>query len=731
MHSQQYPKRLIEVDLPIKRISAHARREKSIRQGHIATLHIWWARRPLAACRAVLCASLLLDPADPLCPESFRKTAKAVMLEWAQKHHGLASEESWPRMMAVQKEPAILDSPEELRRLLLDFIADISNWDNSTSKPYLNTARTMIQAAYESMGGVAGARPLIVDPFAGGGAIPLEALRLGADVYASDLNPIPVLLNKVVLEYIPKYGGRLAKEVQKWGVWVKQEAEKELSEFYPVGSDGSMPIAFLWARIIRCEGPGCGVEVPLMRSLWLAKKGKKSVALRIIPHPERKEINFEITRNPRQKDVQQGTIGRGAVTCPCCGFTTPVTSVRVQQSSKRGGAADARMIAVRYDDEGTGERAWRLPTEVDLGAAFAALSALDINKKKHKGKLSLVPNEPLPPEGTLGFRVQKYGMREWGDLFSPRQALSLSTIGRLVREANIDCDADLAVAVRTCLALAVDRLADFNASLCVLNSMGGRGVVHVFGRQALPMVWDFMETNPFNTEAANWQTCYEVVSKVIEVERHHVHCGQAEMADAGKHPLPDDSAMAFITDPPYYDAVPYADLSDFFYVWLRRNLPDTHQSLLATTVTKKDDECIVDIVRGKDRTFFEQSMARAMAEGRRLLAPDGIGIVVFAHKSTSGWESQLQAMIDAGWVVTGSWPIDTERPGRLRAQGSAALASSVHLVCRPRENPDGSLRHNEIRDWRDVLQELPQRIHAWMPRLATKAWWARTLFSPA
>ena len=207
----------------------------------------------------------------------------------------------------------------------------------------------------ESMGGVAGARPLIVDPFAGGGAIPLEALRLGADVYASDLNPIPVLLNKVVLEYIPKYGGGLAKEVQKWGVWVKQEAEKELSEFYPVGSDGWILIAFLWARIIRCEGPGCGVEVPLMRSLWLAKKGKKSVALRIIPHPERKEINFEITRNPRQKDVQQGTIGRGAVTCPCCGFTTPVTSVRVQQSSKRGGAADTKMIAVRYDDEGTGE----------------------------------------------------------------------------------------------------------------------------------------------------------------------------------------------------------------------------------------------------------------------------------------------------------------------------------------------------------------------------------------
>ena len=267
MTINQYPKRLIEVDLPIKRISAHSRREKSIRHGHISTLHIWWARRPLAACRAVICAALWPDPADEHCPPAFREAARKAMLDWARNHLGLASAESFPRLVAIQKDAGRPDDPIELRHALLDFIADFANWDNSTVKEYLDTSRALTQAAHEALGGAPGTRPLVVDPFAGGGSIPLEALRVGADAFASDLNPIPVLLNKVVLEYIPKYGHRLADEVRKWGAWIKQEAEKELAEFYPKDPDGAMPIAYLWARTIRCEGPGCGVEVPLMRSL--------------------------------------------------------------------------------------------------------------------------------------------------------------------------------------------------------------------------------------------------------------------------------------------------------------------------------------------------------------------------------------------------------------------------------------------------------------------------------
>src|SRR5512136_3127928 len=255
--TSSYPKRLIEVDLPIKRISAHARREKSIRHGHISTLHIWWARRPLAACRAVICAALWPDPADPLTPESFRTVARDQ------------TQQFWNTMDTTARN---VEDPIELRKALLDFIADFSNWDNSTEERYLTTARALTQAAHEALGGEPGTRPLVVDPFAGGGSIPLEALRIGADAYASDLNPIAILLNKVLLEYIPKYGQRLADEVCRWGNWIKIKAERELSEFYPNGPDGARPIAYLWARTIQCEGPECGTEVPLIRSLWLAKK---------------------------------------------------------------------------------------------------------------------------------------------------------------------------------------------------------------------------------------------------------------------------------------------------------------------------------------------------------------------------------------------------------------------------------------------------------------------------
>ena len=267
---RSYPKRLIEVDLPIRRISAHARREKSIRHGHISSLHIWWARRPLAACRAVICATLWPDPVDELCPERFRQIAREHVGAWVTNNLKLSGEESLKRFIAISKAPEILANNTVLRQALLDFIADFSNWDNSTVREYLDTSRALTQAAHEALGGAPDTRPLVVDPFAGGGSIPLEALRVGADAFASDLNPIPVLLNKVVLEYIPRYGQRLADAVRKWGEWIMRETKKELAEFYPRDADGATPIAYLWARTILCDGPGCGAEVPLIRSLWLA-----------------------------------------------------------------------------------------------------------------------------------------------------------------------------------------------------------------------------------------------------------------------------------------------------------------------------------------------------------------------------------------------------------------------------------------------------------------------------
>ena len=619
--------------------------------------------------------------------------------------------------------------PTEIRKALLCFIADFANWDNSTNEDFLETARLLTQAAHESLGGALQTRPLVVDPFAGGGAIPLEALRIGADAFASDLNPVAVLLNKVVLEYIPKHGERLAEEVRRWGEWVLEKAQAELCQFYPKDASGAVPIAYLWARTLRCEGPGCGAVVPLVRSLWLAKKSRRSVGMRFLPRKDRSGVDVEIVENPMIAEANQGTVRRGSVTCPCCGYTTAVASVRAQLKVRRGGIQDARLLAIRQNDSRTGLRSYRLPTTEDRDAARAAAQEVARLESSHEGLLSLVPDEPLPIMSGV-FNAPIYGHNKWGSLFTPRQSLALVTLVRLVREAGERCrqeyDARLAEAVATCLALAVDRLADFNSSLCVLNVVGGRGVVHTFGRQALPMVWDFMETNPFNDVGANWIAGVDALCNTVAFERKKPSVGHVQLANATAHPLPDDAANALVTDPPYYNAVPYADLSDFFYVWLRRTLGETHTTLFSEPLSPKGDEiCEMagwdpERYPEKHGAWFEAQMARAMMEGRRVLAPSGIGLVVFAHKSTDGWEAQLQAMIDAGWVMTASWPIDTERPGRLRAQNSAALASSVHIVCRPRENPDGSLREDAVGDWRAVLRELPERIHAWMPRLSSE-----------
>jgi len=432
-----YPKRLIEVDLPIKRISAHARREKSIRHGHISTLHIWWARRPLAACRAVICAALWPDPADENCPQAFRDAAARLITAFAEKVyntnalHETASKESfgqWEGIVAAKAKGIDLDpnDPAHLNKLrfaLLDFIADFANWHNSTVREYLDTSRALTQAAHEALGGAPGTRPLVVDPFAGGGSIPLEALRVGADAFASDLNPVAVLLNKVVLEYIPTYGKRLADEVRKWGDWVGEQAEKELAEFYPRDSDGATPFAYLWARTIRCEGPRCGTEVPLLRSLWLERSKKRSVALKLLVCPDNK-IDFEIIRDATNIDVGRGTSASGSATCPICGYTTPVESVRSQLTAKRGGSRSARLLAVITDRPGSAGLAFRTPTQRDDNAVRKSARELERRETLHKGPLALVPNGAINHLRGF-FNVVLYGINEWGDLFTSRQLLTL------------------------------------------------------------------------------------------------------------------------------------------------------------------------------------------------------------------------------------------------------------------------------------------------------------------
>ncbi len=734
-----YPKRLIEVDLPIKRISAHSRREKSIRHGHISTLHIWWARRPLAACRAVICAALWPDPVDELCPEPFRKAARAAMLEWTSHERSiLLSTDSRPRFAAARKNPAYFDDPLELRGALLDFIADFSNWDNSTVKEFLGTSRALTQCAHEALGGHAGTRPLVVDPFAGGGSIPLEALRVGADAFASDLNPIPVLLNKVVLEYIPKYGQRLADEVRKWGDWIKREAEKELAQFYPKDADGASPIAYLWARTVQCEGPGCGAEVPLIRSLWLAKKANRSVGLQIMPNQKAKRVDFQIIVKQRDGWVDQsnpttkienpkfdGTVKRGSATCPCCGYTMPVARVREQLRTRHGGAGDARLFCIATTRENEQGRFYRLPTESDLRVLRSAAEKIDKRREFHRGPLSLVPEESTDKYHSFVNRGPIYGISIWAEFYTPRQLLALAIfatqVEQIVNSPELK-ETETAVAIQTLMAFCVDKLADLANSLCAWEPIA-ECPRHLFGRQAIPFTWDFAEGVPIGDSSGAFAVFVERCAQVLEAIGNDWQAGHVEQASATRHPLPNDSADAVVTDPPYYYSVQYADLADFFYVWLRRMLHGTYPSLFADSLIRKDDEIIVQspghefAPEGKNNAFYETKMREAMAESRRVLKPGGVGVVVFAHKSTAGWEVQLQSMIDAGWIVTASWSIDTEMGSRLLAQDRAVLGSSVHLVCRPRENPDGSVRADEIGDWRDVLTELPRRIHEWMPHL--------------
>jgi adenine-specific DNA methylase len=337
-----------------------------------------------------------------------------------------------------------------------------------------------------------------------------------------DYNPVAVLILKVLLEYIPKYGHRLAEEVKKWGEWIKKEAEKELSEFYPKDPDGSTPIAYIWARTIRCEGPGCGVEVPLMRSLWLAKKGRNSVALKMIPNKKDKRVDFEIIKGDlKEKDVQPGTVKRGSATCPVCGYTTPVGRVKEQAKEK---GLPVRMVVIVSAKRGQSGKNYRLPTAEDLKAVELAKRELEKRKREHKGNLSLVPDEPMDQKNMNLVSGRGYGFKKWSDLFTPRQALALSTFVKILNKNKKEIlsnnkDSHFAKAIITSLSFAISRCADYWSSLCVLS---GDFVGHTFGRQAIAMVWDFAEVNPFSGFTGDWSGAVEWIKKVIQKEENGI-----------------------------------------------------------------------------------------------------------------------------------------------------------------------------------------------------------------
>jgi len=384
------------------------------------------------------------------------------------------------------------------------------------------------------------------------------------------------------------------------------------------------------------------------------------------------------------------------------------------------------MLGVVLVREGHTGRTFRTPTPADLIAYESASKALALAtmSKPEFGDLSNIPDEPLPYLRSI-FNVHVYGVTRWAQLFNSRQLLGAFTVAKLVRRLHDELrlnryDDNLASAIITMLALAADRQINALNRTCYWNPTGPK-MQAGFARQAIPMFWDYCEANPFGGSVGSWDSMVKCVSASFTAIDVTPGTGSAVNSSATQHPLPDNSADSVVTDPPYYDAVPYADLADFFYVWLKRMLGIVHPALFEGVLSPKELEVVQLAERNpayayKTKDNFEHLMRESLAEASRVVKPNSASVVVFAHQSTAGWEAMLSALINAGWIVTASWPIDTEMPTRVRAQNSAVLASSVHLLCRPRDQKAPAAI--EIGDWRDVLQELPRRIHEWMPRLA-------------
>jgi len=757
--------RLIEHAFPLKQASIDSVHEKNVRHGHISTLHIWPARRPLAACRAALIATLLPDPGTPQERRRLLEKIGGTVVKNIQKKklHG--------KVVEVEKE---------------ETLGGVLHWGNENN-PDMEWFRQEIRKAY------GGRAPRVLDPFAGGGAIPLEAMRLGCEATAIDINPVAWFILKCTLEYPQKLAGQkrrlpdfilkdrdfmeeffksqglkgaslrtmlqklgleggsplallkgfeipdavleadLAWHVRAWGRWVLERARTDLDKYYPT-IDGKPTVAYLWARTVKCKN--CSATIPLLKTRWLCRRDQKRVVLTMAAKKDKTGVEFGIDkdlpvkgknaaeRREHDKKLGQGTMSRNGAWCPCCGKPGTVAmnldDIREQGLSGRIGTHMTAVILETRDGKD-----YRPPVTRDLQAANLAIEGVpDVFKRVPFG----IPHESINTGSVRkgGVSVTRWGYATWEQLFSHRQLLALGTFVANTRDVSqamsvLQYPVPFQDAVRAYLGMAIDKLVDYCATLCTWHITGEK-MSHVFVRYALPITWDFAELNPLSSSSGNYSACLDWVARVAH------HCTQSALT-APRQDVTLASAMkvdritkgvdAIITDPPYYDAIPYADLTDIFYVWLRRVLsglsPEADEGLATAVIPKwdhtaSDGELVDDESRfggdsTKSKEAYENGMFRVFEACHGALASKGRLVIVFANKQPDAWEALVSAIMRAGFVVDASWPIQTEMGNRTRALSAAALSSSVWLVCKRRieSTPPG---------WDNrVLDEMRHNIH--------------------
>ncbi len=747
--------RLIEVALPIREISAESVRDKSLRHGHISTLHLWWARRPLPASRAVVFASLVPDPDDPNCPEEFKQTVERNL-----KTHVSSKLKYYVRgRNTIQDEDPYRpyeDIPDTLRNRLLAFIAkwspealafesgkssrapqpkelldnrslvkwETSDPENPQGREILRVARELVKAAYN------GETPTVLDPFAGGGSIPLEAGRLGCQAIANDYNPVAYLILRATCEFPQKYGkpgkrkcvveefGKqverevevpnvLVHDVEKWANWILEKAREKIGHLYPPGKDGRLVVGYLWARTAPCSNPSCRCEIPLLSNLIVCNKTNKKVTMTMKINKAEKSIKFGITKNEDVAETKGTMQNRGNVKCPFCEQITPVGDLR--KAGLSGNMKERMVCVIVKTDHG---KDYRSVEERDL-QAFKKSAQIEVEKL----------NELILPEITdkglndnignsTGIRVHLYGHKTWGSLFNHRQLVAMQAFVSCLQDAHeliqkeIRAD-DYFKTVMIYLGLWIDRISMRSTTFGRYDT-GRETMQSPFDKQAIPMKWDFAESNPFTDVTGGYSGQLDWIIRYLKHEQNNHTPSRVICNDGATIVTVNSLSDLAVTDPPYFDAISYTDLSDFFYVWLKRSLSGLFPELFITPLTPKSDEATALKHRhngspNKAEKHYSEKLGKILQRTKEMIHQDGIITVMFAHQSTKAWSALINALFDAGLTINSTWPLETELKNRSVALDASALETSITVTCRQR-------LVGSAKSFRDVRREIEKAV---------------------